>query len=306
MLAGQGPLLHLLAMQLTRSGAPPAAVLETTAPANYRRALRLRWPGLRPLLNEATSILSAMRAGIVVRRGVRGLRAVGGCSLERVLWEGGETAADHLLLHEGIIPDIQVSLALQLRHDWDEDQLCWRPALDPWGQSSLPCIAVAGDAGGIAGAEAARLTGQLAALDAAMLLGHVSEPERDRRAGPIRAALGRERALRPFLDRLYRPRRSILVPQEDEIVVCRCEEVSAGRIRQAVRLGATGPNQLKAFTRCGMGLCQGRVCGPVVGAIIADTLGKPIADIGAWRPRAPFKPITVGALADFATEADEA
>ena len=90
-----------------------------------------------------------------------------------------------------------------------------------------------------------------------------------------------------------------MVPAEDEIIACRCEEVSVGQIRRAARLGAQGPNQIKAFTRCGMGPCQGRICGPVVAAIAADVLGKPIAEIGTWRPRAPFKPITVGALADL-------
>jgi hypothetical protein len=50
-----------------------------------------------------------------------------------------------------------------------------------------------------------------------------------------------------------------------------------------------------------MGPCQGRVCGPVVAATIADTLQKPIAEIGHFRPRAPYKPITVGVLADLET-----
>ena len=91
----------------------------------------------------------------------------------------------------------------------------------------------------------------------------------------------------------------MLAPTEDDVIACRCEEVSAGRIRQAARLGAQGPNQLKAFTRCGMGPCQGRICGPVVAGLIADALGKHIDEIGTYRPRAPFKPITVGALADL-------
>jgi len=115
----------------------------------------------------------------------------------------------------------------------------------------------------------------------------------------IRLALDHERAARRFLDRLYRPASSVMVPAEDEVIACRCEEVSVGQIRRAARLGAQGPNQIKAFTRCGMGPCQGRICGPVVAAIIADVLGRPIAEIGTWRPRAPFKPITVGALADM-------
>jgi NADPH-dependent 2,4-dienoyl-CoA reductase/sulfur reductase-like enzyme len=303
-LAGQGPLLYLVAAQLARAGAPPIALLETTPWENHLAAARQLdkvWPGRRILAKGLGLIFAVRRAGVPVRRGVRGLRAIGQRSLERVAWDGGELAADHLFLHEGVIPNVQVSLALQLRHEWDESQLCWRPALDPWGQTSLPNIIIAGDGGGIAGAEAAALSGRLAALDAAARLGHIGEPERDRRAVPIRAALDRERALRPFLDRLYRPAASVLVPAEDATIACRCEEVSVGRIRGAARLGAQGPNQLKAFTRCGMGPCQGRICGPIVSAVIADALGKPIAEIGTYRPRAPFKPITVGALADLDT-----
>jgi NADPH-dependent 2,4-dienoyl-CoA reductase/sulfur reductase-like enzyme len=304
-LAGQGPLLYLLAAQLTRAGAPPTALLETTPSENYLEAARhlaSLWPGRRMLIKGLRLISAVTRAGIPVRRGVRGLRAVGGRGIERVAWEGGELAADHLFLHEGVIPNVQASLALQLRHEWDEDQICWRPALDLWGQTSLPNIAIAGDGGGIAGADAAVLSGRLAALDAAVQLGRIGEPERDHRAAPIRAELDRQRALRPLLDRLYRPAPSVLVPVEDEVMVCRCEEVSVGRIRRAAQLGASGPNQLKAFTRCGMGPCQGRICGPVVSAIIADVLNKPIAEIGTYRPRAPFKPITVGALADLDTD----
>lgn len=302
-LAGQGPLVYLVASQLARAGALPVALFETAPLENYLRVTQHPaglWAGRRLLVKGLGLISAVKRAGVPIRRGVRGLRAVGWRRLERVAWEDGELAADYLLLHEGIIPNIQVSLALQLWHEWDEGQLCWRPSLDAWGQTSLPNIAVAGDGGGIAGVEAAVLTGRLAALDAAMWLGHIGETERDRRAAAIRAALDRERASRLFLDRLYRPSRSVMVPTEDEVIACRCEEVSVGQIRDAARLGACGPNQLKAFTRCGMGPCQGRICGPLVAAIAADVLGKPIAEIGTYRPRAPFKPITVGALADLA------
>ncbi|HJU20145.1 MAG TPA: (2Fe-2S)-binding protein, partial [Stellaceae bacterium] len=135
-------------------------------------------------------------------------------------------------------------------------------------------------------------------------LGRLSEEECRRRAAPLQAALARELVLRPWLDRLYRPARAVLAPREDGTIACRCEEVTVGEIRRAARLGAPGPNQLKAFTRCGMGPCQGRVCGPIVAALLAETQGKPIAEIGAFRPRAPWKPITVGALADLAVDAD--
>jgi NADPH-dependent 2,4-dienoyl-CoA reductase/sulfur reductase-like enzyme len=299
-LAGQGPLLYLAAMQLARAGAPPLALLETTAHANYHAAVRRLarlWPGRHVLGKGLGLLLAVRRAGIPVRRGVRALRAFGRRRVEGVAWEGGEIAADHLFLHEGVIPNIQISLALQLAHHWDEAPLCWRPVVDEWGRTSLPNIAIAGDGGGIAGTEAAALSGRLAALDAAAALGHIDVSERDRRARPIRAALAREQAIRPFLEALYRPSRSVLVPAEDDTIACRCEEVSVGQIRRAVRLGAPGPNQLKAFTRCGMGPCQGRICGPIVSAVIADSRGLPIAEVGTYRPRAPYKPITVGAIA---------
>ena len=129
-------------------------------------------------------ISAVKRAGVPIRRGVRGLRAVGRRRVERVAWEGGELAADYLLLHEGRHPE----------HP-DQPRACScgtsgtrRSLLAAvarcLGPTSLPNIAIAGDGGGIAGAEAAVLSGRLAALDAAMWLGHIGEAERDRRARP--------------------------------------------------------------------------------------------------------------------------
>ena len=298
-LAGQGPLLYLVAVQLSRAGAPPLAVLETTPTENYLGALRHIGglpAGHRDFGKGLAMIARLRRAGIAVRRGVRRLRALGRRRLEGVAWDGGEIAADHLLLHEGVIPNAQIGLALQLAHVWDEAQLCWRPSVDHWGRTSRPTIAVAGDRAGIAGAAAAALSGRLAALDAAHLFGRIGEEERDRRAAPMRAELARAHAIRPFLDALYRPADSVLCPADD-VIACRCEEVTAGQIRRAVRLGAPGPNQVKAFVRCGMGPCQGRICGPIASAVIARARGVPIADVGTYRPRAPYKPITVGTLA---------
>ncbi len=298
-LAGQGPLLYLVAAQLARAGAPPAAVLETTPAANYMAAARhlgAAWTGRRDIAKGLALMLELRRAGIAVQRNLRSLRALGRRQVEAVAWDGGQIAADLLLLHEGVIPNTQISLGLQLAHQWNAAQLCWRPVVDAWGRTSHPAVAIAGDGTGIAGAAAAALAGRLAALDAAALLGHIDAAKRDGHAAPLRAGLAREHAVRPFLDALYRPADDVLNP-DDAVIACRCEAVTAGQVRRAVRLGAPGPNQLKAFTRCGMGPCQGRLCGPIVGAMSARARGVPTADVGTYRPRAPYKPITLGALA---------
>ncbi len=117
-LAGQGPLLYLVASQLVRAGAPPVALLETGPLDNYldaARSLASLWPGRRLLIKGLGLVSAVKRAGVPIRRGVRGIRAVGRRRVDRVAWEGGELAANYLLLHEGVIPNIQISLALQLR-----------------------------------------------------------------------------------------------------------------------------------------------------------------------------------------------
>ncbi|MDJ0388418.1 NAD(P)/FAD-dependent oxidoreductase [Roseomonas sp. E05] len=300
-LAGQGPLLWLLAVQLARAGAAPALLLETTPGGALRQAIGAGglWRGRAMLAKGATLMLEARRAGMKVVRGVRSLRAEGEGAVRRLAWDGGSTSCDTLLLHEGVIPSTHITRALGLAHDWDAAQLCWRPSLDEWGASSHPRIAVAGDGGGIGGWQAAVEGGALAALDAAHRAGKLSAAERDRRAAPHRQARDNALALRPFLDRLYAPAPTVLAPADDATIVCRCEEITAGQVRQAARLGATGPNQAKAYLRTGMGPCQGRMCGTTVAALIAETRGISMEEAGALRPRAPYKPITVGELADL-------
>ena len=87
---------------------------------------------------------------------------------------------------------------------------------------------------------------------------------------------------------------------DDATLVCRCEEVPASEIRHAARIGAIGLTQAKAYTRCGMGPCQGRLCGPTVAALVAAERGMREDSVPPYRPRAPYKPITLGALASLA------
>jgi bacterioferritin-associated ferredoxin len=209
-----------------------------------------------------------------------------------------------VLLHHGVVPHTQLTRLLRVEHDWDSRQLCWQPRIDAWCQTTLAGLRVAGDGASIAGARAAEFSGTLAALGAAHALGHLSSSEREARAKPARSALRQQLRVRPFLDALYRPPQWINTPANDT-VVCRCEEVTAGQVRNMAQLGCQGPNQTKFFSRCGMGPCQGRMCGATVSQILAAELGKPVTEVGAYRVRAPLKPVPLDSLAALADEGHE-
>ena len=108
----------------------------------------------------------------------------------------------------------------------------------------------------------------------------------------LRSDLAKAERGRVFLDTLFRPAPQFRIPSGDTIV-CRCEEVTAQDILDSVAIGATGPNQLKAYRRTGMGPCQGRLCGLTVTELMAEARGKTPQEIGYYRLRAPVQPTSL-------------
>jgi len=202
-----------------------------------------------------------------------------------------------ILLHQGVVPNTQLSWSLRARHRWNDDQLCWVPETDEYGQIEKTGIYLAGDSRGIVGAKASASQGRLAAIAIAEKLGRLRGEDRVGHERTVRAQLRSQLHIRPFLDALYRPPVEHRIPPADPVIVCRCEEVTAGQIRKYAELGCHGPNQTKAFGRCGMGPCQGRLCGLTVTEIIAQTRGVRPDDVGYYRIRPPIKPVTLGELA---------
>ena len=304
-LAGSGPLLFLLAWQYLNAGAEIAGFVDTTPRANFLKAAPLlpKALGASGYLVKGLGYMRALaRAGVPRFSGATDLRVEGESKVTGLSFSSGgrrrSIACDTLFLHQGVVPNVQITRALGCEHTWDDRQACWRPALDPWGRTDSHRIYVAGDGGGIGGAAVARIQGTLAALEIGRLLGLCEERQRDAEAGRLRAEMARHLRIRPFLDALYRPADAIRCPG-DETVVCRCEEVTAGEIRGMVRMGCLGPNQTKSFGRPGMGPCQGRMCGLTVSEVIAAERRLPVSEIGYYRIRPPIKPITLAELAAF-------
>jgi len=300
-LAGQGPLLWLYAAQLLDKGVKPSGILYLSPPGiPWRAAVHLPMALCAPgyLLQGMAWMQRVLGAKVQVIK-ARDVAALGDERLSALRFDGREVPTDLLLRHDGVVPKTQITRALPgCAHEWDAAQACFRPVLDEWGNTSLPGVMVAGDGGGIGGARASALAGRIAALEAARWLGRLTVEQRDAVAGPWLHQRAAELAPRRLLDALFPP--LPLGRVADTTLICRCEEVSAGRVRAAVALGAQGPNQLKAFLRAGMGACQGRVCGPAVHALMAETRGVAPGSLEPLRTSFPTKPITVGELAGLA------
>jgi thioredoxin reductase len=304
LLAGCGPLLWLLAWQYLNAGVRLDAILDTTPAANWRRALRHAAAfAASPYLAKGLRLLFEVRRAVRVVGGIVQIVAEGRERVEAVTYQTARGCferlpADVLLLHQGVVPNVNLAMSANLAHHWSDAQLCWIPCVDGYGTTTVAHIAVAGDGAGIAGAEAADARGRIAAVAAIRALkGEFLVGEEERLA---RQSLSRYERGRTFLDRLYQPAPNFRRPR-GETLVCRCEEVTAQQVLETTALGCPGPNQMKAFLRCGMGPCQGRFCGLTVTELMAEARGLSCAEIGYYRLRPPVKPISLAEIAGLPT-----
>ena len=303
-LAGSGPLLLLLGWQYLRAGVKISAILDMAPPGNFWRAL----PHLPKALLTHHYItkglnyqMQLMRAGVPFFKGVSDLCAIGSDSIEAVEFDCRNTKrrieTSLLLSHFGVIPDSHLSRCAGCDHRWDSAQLCWRPIIDEWGNSSLDGIAIVGDGAGVSGAVAARHAGRLAGLESAHALGRMSTTQRDDAGREDRTWLNHDLRVRPFLEAMFRPPLEMLTKPDDKTLVCRCEEINAGEVREAIRAGHHDANQIKFLTRCGMGPCQGRQCNNAVSQLVAHELNVGMMTAGGYRIRPPIRPLSIAQLA---------
>lgn len=303
-LAGCGPLLYLLAWQYVRAGVSIAAIIDTTDSGDYRRAMPHLPSALRawPYLKKGLVLLGVLRKqGVPFFKGATHLEIEGNEAATAIHFvSGGKSRrlpTELILLHQGVVPNTQFTWALRAPHTWDTAQLCWRPDADELGRlAEVEHVLVAGDGRGIGGAGAASIQGRLAALAALQDLDLMRAEQAGQQVEAARSELAGHMRIRPFLDALYRPKDANRIPGDD-VLVCRCEEVTAGAIRGFVELGCAGPNQTKSFGRCGMGPCQGRLCGLTVTEVIAQARNTSPEEVGYYRIRPPIKPITLAELA---------
>lgn len=304
--AGQGPLLAAVAVGILKGGGKIAAVVDLASTGDWLRAM----PALvsRPdLLARGAGWLKQIRRArvpILTRHAIvaiEGDAQVTGARVAPVDASGAPIGparlitCDSVALGNGLVPATEIPRVLGAAITYDADRGGWITQADDFGVTSIAGLYVAGDGAGIAGAAAALERGRLAGLAAARDAGRLTQDQFLAAAVPIRAAARRATRFGAAMARLMAIRPGQVAAIASDTIVCRCEEVTRGDIDEALAAGARDVNQLKSWTRCGMGPCQARICGDVVGALIAPTVGgRAAAQIST--ARTPLRPVSYATL----------
>jgi NADPH-dependent 2,4-dienoyl-CoA reductase/sulfur reductase-like enzyme len=316
LLAGSGPLLLPAAVHLAEVGAEVLAVLEATHLRAWLKHGPAVW-GAWERLDEGRRYLGALRrARIPYRFGQTVVGALGAERVEAAVVAGldrygrpipgteEQIPVDALCVGFGLVPNSELAQLAGASLRFDPAGGGWVPELDERLQTSVPGLFVAGEAAGIAGAASAMREGRLAGLAAACRLGRLSEAELARERSSSSGRLRQMKRFSALLNTLFAPPPGLSAITTRDTVVCRCEEVTAGEVQEAILAGgfslgqsATALDALKTRMRVGQGPCQGRTCGPILARMIAQQSGRSLADAGLFHVRPPLKPVPLAALA---------
>ncbi|CAN7424690.1 FAD/NAD(P)-binding oxidoreductase [Pseudoduganella sp. LjRoot289] len=281
--AGSGPLLLAVAATLLERGAQVGAIVEQAGtpqlarfaagllytPSRMAQALQL-WVRLRGIpYYDDSYVLAASDAASGAAAGANALPLLRSISVQRGDGSIMDIACDYLACGYGLVPNPELAMALGCAINTDTQAIL----VDEWQQTSIPGVYSAGEGTGIGGVDKALTEGRIAGLAASgrhdLARHHLST--RSRWQG-FAQRLARAFALRPEIRALA----------DDGTIVCRCEDVCHGELRQHHSWRSA-----KLHSRCGMGPCQGRVCGGATAVLYG------------WRPdsvRAPLTPARVDSI----------
>ena len=265
--AGSGPLLIAVAASLLKHGAKVRAIVEqaslssqTHFAAEVIRQPAKAWQGAR--------FLWALRQ-VPILRGLYPVRAEGDGRVQCITFNNGaKIDCDYLACGFGLVPNTELAGLLGCHMNADF------VAVDEAQQTSIEGVYAAGELTGIGGLEKSLVEGEIAAHRATGNLAAARSLGAQRRAAhKFQRTMDSAFALRPELFRLA----------EETTKICRCEDVPLCAISSC-----NSWREAKLHTRCGMGPCQGRICGPI------------LRGVKGWRDegvRPPIFPVDVAALA---------
>jgi NADPH-dependent 2,4-dienoyl-CoA reductase/sulfur reductase-like enzyme len=245
-LAGSGPLLLAVASYLRKSGAVVPLIAEQASATNLAR-----------FAFSLAAHPSKLRQALQLNPFLTGIRYLSGCWVTSVAGSGRvetvrlsqgtrvwEEPCDYLANAYGFAPNSELAVYLGCAVEGGFVKV------DEFQQTSIANIYGAGEIAGIGGVDTAVLEGQTAGL---AISGQPSQ------AAKLHPRSRKAKSFARLLNKTFQPRAELRALAQPDTIVCRCEDVTLARLRQA-----DSWRSAKLHERCGMGPCQGRICGPAV------------------------------------------
>ncbi|MCR9062121.1 MAG: (2Fe-2S)-binding protein, partial [Rhodobacteraceae bacterium] len=282
---GAGPLPLLLTEQLAKAGRPIKAMIEPTGSS------RLMHAGLL-MLNAMSAPTTALKGTQLlakrffrrtpVWRKAESIEISGSDRATGVRFVSGrpvELSSANVLIHDGIVPNLNPVRVAGLQLSYSEQQKTWHAQPND-------TIHLAGDCTRILGVDAAIVSGRIAARN---ISGALPNPKATR-------ALRKQGTFRQFIDKIYPPIQTAATAAP-KTVLCRCEMVRAGAVGAAIDTLGPDTNAIKRALRIGMGPCQGRMCNHSLADFTSAKLGCTAMEVGLPRARNPVLPVSFDTLA---------
>jgi len=313
LVAGSGPLIPLVASELLKIGVDVVEAIEAcdVFQAALKSMFLLRYPDR--FLETIQTLGTLARHKVPYRSSTMVVEARGKEKVEEVevarLGEDGHIIpssrrsmnVDALCIGFGFIPATEILRLLGCKGSRSSVDGCWYPSRTESLETSLPYVFAAGDVSRIGGAQVAMMEGRIAGIEAASKAGCNGS------YSSVRRFLWKQkmRYLRGYSDTInsiFRLPEDLVKLIHDDVVVCRCEGVTAGDIRASVDFSGPDLGACRQLSRAGMGICQGRMCSFALERIIAQRAGIPIQELGEPTTRNPIKPIPVDVVVNSALD----
>lgn len=314
-MVGSGPLLLAFAVQLHQLGANLVGVFEAAPRVSLRGAVGLLGAAIRgnaSTLRSGIAYLAYLRRnGIPVSYGYAIARAEGVEEVERAVvrrvdreWEpvaGSERVieADTICVGYGFTPSTELLRVVGCEMRYSLQRGGPAPVRNGDLETTVPGTFAVGDCAGVQGSEIALLEGKIAGTVVAGRLGRLDRRTSRERLEALNRPLRTAQLFRAAIDKVFQIRPGIFNWATDGTILCRCEEVTFGDVKKQLE-GQADANAVKALTRVGMGMCQGRNCSQHLAWVVRAAIGGPVGEGPLLTARLPVKPLPIGIIADRA------
>jgi len=303
---GSGLFLFSAAYEFLKNGAKVRAVLESTGVMDKMKMLPVLLHNFSKIMEGTRYIGKIVSSGVPVRFNTKIIEARGNGSLDEIVT--GKTDRDGRLIagkekiikvngfaySNGFVPNVELPNLAGCDISFKKEYGGWVVDVNENMETSIPGVFCAGEVTGVGGALKSVNEGEIASISILERFSNDSSIQ-DKKKKLIKERKNHLNFSKYF-NTLYGIREEEISEIPDETIICRCEDVNMGDIREAVSSGFISPGALKTSVRAGMGNCQGRTCGPIIYDLLGIVSGVEGKNFTLFSNRPPIKPVKIGSL----------